>query len=207
MGGSGSGRHAELSSKRTIESFHAIDIRAWGRNGLLAPGSVFMSHWSVNGNIVSTPRVFVQHTGVRLEYRYIRQCGESQNMDYSVQFAYTPCHFGGSRVWFLCPNCQRRVALLYGVKYFLCRHCLDLAYESQRESHYERAARKADNIRKRLGWRPGIINPLGFKPKGMHWATYSKAVQEIEELQPVILEGLNPSRKYPDKRIKQRFKQ
>ena len=30
--------------------------------------------------------------------------------------------------------------------------------------------RRADNIRKRLGWEAGILNENGGKPKGMRWA-------------------------------------
>ncbi|MEI6127263.1 MAG: hypothetical protein WCQ99_12005 [Pseudomonadota bacterium] len=50
----------------------------------------------------------------------------------------TLVYFGGSRYWFLCPGrgCGRRVGKLYGAgKYFLCRHCYNLTYDSCRESH------------------------------------------------------------------------
>jgi hypothetical protein len=34
--------------------------------------------------------------------------------------------------------------------------------------------RRADTIRQRLGWKAGIANPAGGKPKGMHWRTYER---------------------------------
>ena len=34
--------------------------------------------------------------------------------------------------------------------------------------------RQADNIRRRLGWPAGIANPVGRKPKGMHWRTFER---------------------------------
>jgi hypothetical protein len=52
----------------------------------------------------------------------------------------TPCNFGQRRYWFLCPlvrdgvPCQKRVRILYlppGARYFGCRHCYTLSYESQ----------------------------------------------------------------------------
>jgi hypothetical protein len=63
--------------------------------------------------------------------------------------------------------------VIYGVsKYFGCRRCYALVYPSQKESPGDRAARKADRIRKRLGWPVGILNESLGKPKGMHWRTY-----------------------------------
>jgi hypothetical protein len=74
------------------------------------------------------------------------------------------------------------VALLYlGDKYFACRHCYQLAYESQREPDYDRHTRRADKIRKRLEWEPGILNGDGGKPKGMHWRTFERLAAEHEK--------------------------
>jgi hypothetical protein len=40
---------------------------------------------------------------------------------------------------------------------------------------------RADKIRVRLGWEPGILNGKGFKPKGMHWRTYRRLTDEHDE--------------------------
>ena len=97
-------------------------------------------------------------------------------MNYPVRLAWTGCSFGGRRVWWLCPavGCGRRVALLFGGAVFACRHCHRLAYRSQREADHDRASRRADNLRDRMGWEPGILNGSGTKPKGMHWRTFER---------------------------------
>jgi hypothetical protein len=90
---------------------------------------------------------------------------------------WTACNFGGERPWFICPGagCGRRVAVLYGPgRYFLCRHCYDLVYESHRENGMYRALHKAQSIRKRLGGSANMMEPFPEKPKGMHWTTYDR---------------------------------
>lgn len=61
-----------------------------------------------------------------------------EEMNYEIEFTTTPCKYGGERLWFLCPMrknwapCRRRVGTLYRYgKYFMCRHCCELTYDSQ----------------------------------------------------------------------------
>jgi hypothetical protein len=83
------------------------------------------------------------------------------------------------------------VAVLYlGGKYFACRHCYQLAYKSQRETPHDRAFSRADKIRSMLGWQPGIANPNGWKPKGMHWLTYLRLMEEYREYSNQALLGI-----------------
>jgi hypothetical protein len=117
---------------------------------------------------------------VILNYRSRSNGGEWQPMECPVYLEWTPCNLGGRRAWFLCParGCGRRVAILYGGSIFACRHCHKLAYQCQRETDDDRAMRRADTIRRRLGWEPGILNGGGGKPKGMHWRTFERMKAE-----------------------------
>jgi hypothetical protein len=54
-----------------------------------------------------------------------------------VDITKTPCHFGGFRVWFICPTCNKKVAVLYHPPYRTfckCRSCHGLSYESRQLS-------------------------------------------------------------------------
>jgi len=123
---------------------------------------------------------------------YQRSGEDWQAMEYPVCLDWTPCRYGGERVWFLCParGCGRRVAILYGGSVFACRDCHALAYPSQREAHYDRKASRADKIREKLGWPIGILNPTGGKPKGMHWKTYRRLSAEHDAFADVSLAGI-----------------
>jgi hypothetical protein len=78
-------------------------------------------------------------------------------------------------------GCRRRVAILYGGTIFACRRCQQLAYDSTREDAGDRATRRADSIRERLGWEPGILNGGGPKPKWMRWRTFRRLVDQHDE--------------------------
>jgi len=68
----------------------------------------------------------------------------------------------------MCPGagCDQRVAVLYGPgRYFLCRHCYDLVYESQREDKTHRALRRVQKIRERLRGNMSMAEPFPEKSK------------------------------------------
>ena len=180
MGGMGSGRHWHYGANDTTDDYRSIDVRRWQRDRLLAPYQSFGWQWSRNGETVASIRVRTEPGRVILTYRR-RSGGEDwKDESYPVYLGWTRCNFGGVRPWFLCPamGCGRRVAILYGGRIFACRHCFQLAYPSQRETADNRAARRADRIRKKLGWEPGILNSDGGKPKGMHWNTFERLTTE-----------------------------
>lgn len=98
-----------------------------------------------------------------------------------------PCTYGGTRPYFLCPgvvngvHCNRRVGKLFsGGRYFLCRHCYDVAYKSQSEPRYDRMLRRANKRRMSLGGDPGTASWIAPKPKGMWTRTYQRHRTEIE---------------------------
>lgn len=122
---------------------------------------------------------------------------EWENVEEPVPIVWAPCNFGGARPWFVCPgivngiSCRRRVGKLYGSgRYFLCRQCYRLAYQSQREQPHERALRRANNIRMRLGGGPGVLSPFPEKPKGMHWRSYERQRQRAAKAEGAADEHL-----------------
>lgn len=175
MGGLGSGLK---NGKACVEDRLSIDIRQWQRENWLSPGTAFDITWKRSGKIISSIGVTVDQEQVEVNYQATIN-GEPQVIIYQVKLARQAVHFGGYRYWFLCPACQRKVALLYydhGV--FACRHCHNLGYRVQREQSYQQAIRKAEKLRKKLKWSDCILSCPGDKPKWMHQRTFERLQQE-----------------------------
>jgi len=95
----------------------------------------------------------------------------------AVELTTTDLPWGGVRYWFVCPlqGCYRRVGCLYlppGGKYFGCRHCYDLSYESQSEWHrdkgmFERLAGMMQDSYPGLNWED-MRDMLEDRP-ALHW--------------------------------------
>ncbi len=180
MGGTGSGNRYRWGAKASTDACDRFDLSSLSRRGWLRPGSSGTARWWRGERETSSIGWAVDGeagTATDLELRY---AVEGEEVGYRVPIAWTPCHFGGQRPWFVCPGagCGRRVGVLYGRRLFLCRRCHDLAYESTREDSGGRALRKARKIRERLGGSANLLEPFPPKPKGMHWRTYARLARE-----------------------------
>lgn len=177
MGGIGSGRRHQ-GGRGTTSDYRSLDVRRLHRDGLLAPGQVFGWNWTRDGDTLGSIVIRTDVDKVILIYRHPRNGGDWTPMGYAVPLDWTDCTYGGARPWFCCPatGCGRRVAQLYlgGSGIFACRHCYRLAYDCQRETDDDRATRRAENIRRRLGWEAGILNFPGRRPEGMHRRTFER---------------------------------
>ena len=124
-------------------------FRECARSGVLRPGYACRWIWRLGGKVTGTVNLLALDDRLILSYRHRSIGGEWQDETYPALIARTPCHYGGSRPWFVCPvdGCGRRVAILYGAHIFACRRSHHLAYAGTREGTADRAARRADRIR------------------------------------------------------------
>ena len=160
----------------TTSGYSSIDVRQLRRAGWLSPYQTFVQEWSRDGEVVGFIRTRTEEEQLILTYGQRSTKEEWKERSYSIPLDWTSCHLGGKRPWFRCPvrGCSRRVAILYAGENFACRSCFQLSYQSQRETDYDRAARRADKIREKLEWETGCLNGHGCKPKGMHMNTFER---------------------------------
>jgi hypothetical protein len=166
-----------------VGSRRSLDVNHLSAMGCLWPGWSGTCQWT-DGNEVASISLCGEAGRLHLSYRVRIGDGEWEDVAEIIPIVRVPCRFGGSRAYFICPGfgdgrkCGRRIANLYqSSRYFLCRHCSQLAYASQYEQPWERALRRANKLRQRLGI-TGIATPLPEKPKGMWVRTYARLLEE-----------------------------
>ncbi len=175
-------KSTRISRKATTEGCLQVDIRKLARDGLLQQGA---EHSLADGKSRYELRLASDQGRMRVQHGISMLAGFRRLAEEVVAIDWTECHYGGTRPWFLCPGCGRRVAILYGCKIgrdgsklpirnrtLKCRQCHDLCYPSQHEEWDQRMRRRADNIWARIGGR------YGNKPKRMHWRIYDRLVDQ-----------------------------
>jgi hypothetical protein len=151
MGGSGSGRWFRLeTAKDRVEDCSVLDIfklaptlRKYEQEREQHPNRpLYGSMTYGNGGAISFCLTSIDQ--VRLMYS-IKSTG--RELDYCIPLTRTYPHFGGYRLWFLCPRCSTRCGKLYlapGQVYYVCRKCADLTYQSTREMSLAKAMKIQD---------------------------------------------------------------
>ncbi|NCN51238.1 MAG: hypothetical protein COZ34_02420 [Candidatus Pacebacteria bacterium CG_4_10_14_3_um_filter_34_15] len=81
---------------------------------------------------ISSVKEYVSHRHPIIQLNLTSSHG--RQTPYLVNTARTECYFGGSRPWFKCILCNKRVGVLYlneDGNHLFCRECSNLRYRSQ----------------------------------------------------------------------------
>lgn len=162
-----------------LEELRKLDIKLLARQHALEPGSISTVTWGTRSSI----QITASKHALRLTYS---RAGEP--WDYDVRLSRTPCNFGGTRTWAVCParGCNKRIAALYihsGA--FVCRHCTKALYASQCETAAWRDNAMSWKLRRRLGCELGpydIPAQWIIRPKGMPRKTHARLIARLEVL-------------------------
>lgn len=142
MGGYGSTRWGYHAKRWTKEDALTLDLNFILRNGGLRTRSATL-HWSRDGErfaAISYEVKWMYDSPPRIILNYLK---EGVSVRQVLELQTTPQALGGYRYWVACPllhnviPCHRRCSKLYllpGQKYFGCRRCFNLSYESCNES-------------------------------------------------------------------------
>lgn len=167
-------------NQMNLDNCLSLQVHSLARSGVLKGGYASIWSWWCNDRKTASIGIEAAFDSIRLSYK-----ADGQPMSYSIQLEHTACHFGGTRPWFCCPACGRRVAVLYSRGTFVCRQCAGLNYASQNEAARWRANSAAWKIRFALGLKAGDIRPAYTIPKakGRHWKTHWRMIARLERLE------------------------
>ena len=124
-------------TKITTDQCLGLDIKSLIKLGIVEAGRSGTLSWSNGSQISYACYSDDSDRPLTLELNYFRN---SESVTQRIPIVWTDMPKGGKRPWFICPvskngiYCGRRVGKLFlspGGTYFACRHCYNLAYESQ----------------------------------------------------------------------------
>lgn len=175
----GAGRAAQY---RKTSSTRNMDVRRLQRDGLLKDNTSCSWHWKDDsGTVMASIGMRVHGGGIQFDYCL----NDEHHISEHVKITTTACNYGGERVWFICPCCNGRCAIVYLSRQVGCRTCQNLRYPSQSEDETDATWRKQRKLEEKLGgsgyWR---------KPKGMHQTTFSHMHRQIIALESKRVELL-----------------
>lgn len=132
MGGYGSGSWQSCDARKTVEGCLTLNIFKLHQDRIIIAGG--LAHGVLrfaNGSEISYA---LEDNRLALSYHISSGPHAGQEMRYSIAIVATHPYFGGVRLWFRCPTCNRRAGKLHLARLkFECRKCGDLAYQSTRE--------------------------------------------------------------------------
>ncbi len=135
----GAGRPAH---RLKAENTASLDVAYLSRHGHLDVGSWKRLYWRQSGQVrlKGLVKAFDDHLTIDIGFH-----------THWIALTQTPCHFGGQRRWFVCPRCGNRMAVLY-MRHgrFACRHCQQIAYQSQSGDADDRLIWRHHNLSHKL---------------------------------------------------------
>lgn len=166
-----------------LEDFKRLEIQSLHKASYTTDGYTGQWGWRKDDEVQSSIDIITRSQKLILRYE-----ANNTHFDYVVPLETTPCHYGGVRYWFNCPNCFKRVATLFlgNNLLFQCRTCQNLNYASQQQNKLDSTRLVMYRLRNRLDWEydnAWMQESNKIRPKGMHQTTFNRLVERHDQLE------------------------
>jgi hypothetical protein len=199
LGGRGSGRRPSRPYRRIAENAQPLDIRRLTRAGVL-DGRIFQWVWTIGDRPVAVLTGRLSDGNLLVWGGGVLQRLSDHGPRQALSVVWTRCTYGGSRPWWRCTGCGGRAAVLFRpAGHYACRQCHGIVYGSQLEGLMDRALRRAQRVRRRLGGSADMSVPFPWKPKWMRWRTYRRLRWFGESARGEWVQGLSVSLGIPQR--------
>jgi hypothetical protein len=135
MGGYGSGKYQSDQAKQTVEDGITLSIFKLCQEGTIFWNSVIPRIGGLQAG-KSCMWYCLHNDMLTLRYTFSSGPHAGRSVDCSIRISATHPNYGGQRLWWHCPECDRRCGKLYlapAELHYLCRQCAQLTYQSTRE--------------------------------------------------------------------------
>lgn len=176
--------HARYARRNAVARSNGegeLDIRHLERRGHLTQSDDVAWKWPGGS---ATLLHFIPGAVV-LNYCFPRRDRSLAQVLRRVAITRTACYFGGTRPWFICPECGRKAAILLLSRVPGCIPCLSPRPPRGLIARIDNRHRRQRAIESRLENRQGEVE--WTKPKGMHAAKFVRLVGAYDALEDSIL--------------------
>lgn len=219
MGGYNSGGHRWGKHRATVEACYRFDAKMLRKLLNAPPGAHLVASFGWTGARGEDAKAqAIYRAGDSFFTLHFERIGENEAPEaQKIAISFSPCAFGGRRVWLYCGLCGRRAFRLFlyphfymngkRINRFYCRVCLGLTYDQRNTKDMGTLGQtRARRIQKKLGDTSHHGEWLPDKPKYMRWRTYERLAKEhqyaatlanvgfmnsLRNRFPHILKGLN----------------
>ena len=133
---------------KTYDSVGRIDIRLFGKAGLLENGSHgVINNWPNDEYGAKSIGFHAEEDHLRLTFDFQNSNGVWEEISEDISYLYTPTNYGGTRQWFKCPGCGSRAAIVFKPeRQFRCRKCYKLQYACQNDGYFKSLFKRRDKL-------------------------------------------------------------
>ena len=160
--------------RQYVEDAVTIDLTGLTKKGFVKEGKEGKTTGSINGHYLWSIGWRISNDMEMLQVNYISQ---KKSYSHSISIDYQPAHFGGHRMFLVCPMCNQRRKQLYISQCDIgCRKCQRLHYKSQSKTQTERDLDRYFRLSRKVDY-----FGLGayLKRKYQHWETFSKIHKQM----------------------------
>ena len=174
------------SQKKTHEEMYRVDIRFLKKQGYLAGENQRITttlSWSNNaGENTGSIGIEVRDEYIILKYTNTNSDRDTEDIEEKVAISKQSCHYGGFRKYLICPGCGKRVVVLYGGKFFRCRHCYDFCYQSQLERPAFRVSRQGRKLAAKVAGDGKYHGDFPLRQPYKHRKKYKQQRQKYDQI-------------------------
>ncbi len=191
MGGLGP-RGWNHSGRATTDDALKLDIDSYRRAGALTDGWRGVTRWMRGDQETGAISVRGGRDQLTASFTVQVRGEEARPISETIPIVWGPWGAVGERPAFLCPRCgDRRLHLYLWRGRVACRGCAELTYQSRRERERDRAIRRAQKLRARLGGELSLDAPPPERPKRMWRRTYERQLAALAAAEQRALDGFN----------------